>query len=110
MQNSVLPQDTGPEVKFNMSPFIMFDSMPVLVHGNNFGPCKRYRAPHAQTPQKQKKKRKILAFGPNIDKKKKYVRYLELGSINYTNHYENISSCYLNKHISPDNGKNVLHS
>ena len=35
IRNSELPWYTGPEVKFNMLPFIMFDSKLGLGHGNN---------------------------------------------------------------------------
>ena len=45
IQNSALPQDMFLGVNFNMLPFIMFNSTPVWVHGNNFEHYKRYRAP-----------------------------------------------------------------
>ena len=59
-KNIVLPQGKGPEVKFNMLPFIVFNYKPVSGHGNNLEPRKRYIAPRAQT---QKKIRKNYDFG-----------------------------------------------
>ena len=70
IQNIVLPWDTGPEVEFNIFPFIMFNSLPDLGHGNNFECCKRYIAPRART-KKEKEKRSILDFGPNLRKREK---------------------------------------
>ena len=47
IKNSWLPQDMGPEVKFNMLPFIMFNSTSGLGHGNNSDPRNWYIAPYA---------------------------------------------------------------
>ena len=53
----MLPQDTGAKIEFNMLPFNMFDSTPVLGYGNHFEPHKSYRAPRAQSQKKRRKKR-----------------------------------------------------
>ena len=55
-QNSVLPKDMSPEEAFNMLTFNMSDYAPVLGHGNNFKPCKQYRAPRARIKKKRNKK------------------------------------------------------
>ena len=52
---SVLQRDSGSEIRFNMLPFIMFDSTPISGHGNNFELCKRYRAPRARTQKRARK-------------------------------------------------------
>ena len=64
-----------------MLTFIMFNYTPGFGHGNNFEPCKQYRAPCAQN-KKEKEKRRNLNFGPNV-LNSKYGICLDWGSITY---------------------------
>ena len=72
IKNIYTPQDTGTKVEFIMLPFIMFDSTPVLRHGNIFEPSKRYIAPHACT-KKERRKRSILSLFKNKKRERRDI-------------------------------------
>ena len=79
IRNSWLPRDMGPEVKFNMLPFIMFESMPSLGLRHNFESLKWYRAPLDKTGKREEKRRIWLLV--QIYKKKGNMEYKRSGVV-----------------------------
>ena len=80
----------GPEVKFIMLPFIMFDYTPGLVLRNNSKPRKRFRAHHYCTKTNNEKGEfwTLVHFSSNRGK----IEYASSGVLQLTENLETFTS------------------